>query len=739
MSLLDKIRVLRGGRRIEVPTVLQMEAAECGAAALDMVLAYYGLWVPLEEMRETCGVNRDGSKASNIVKAAMKKGCTARGCRWTAKKLKEKEYPLIIHWEFNHFVVLEGFDDRYAYINDPAAGHRKVPFEQFRTSYTGIALEIRPGAGFRKEGHPYRVVSAVAKKLAKDRWAMLFLILINLGLVFPGLATPVFHQVFLDDILSMKHGEDWMFNLCLAIVIAVLLLGAMTALKLLVLTRWQKKLTLADSSEFFLHVLRLPLAFFQQRFSAEVASRVSFNEAIAETLSGSAATAILDAGLGLFYLFLLYQYSPSLTVVGVLISLLNLVFFFWLRGRITDMNQSIQQDQGKEYGTAMNGLLMIETIKANGGEADFFAKWAGYRAKVLANSQARDLLSIWGIVLPVLLGGLNTAVIMTLGGFSIMDGLMTAGIFLAFQSLMGNFQTPFNNLVTLGTTLQTTEMQMKRLDDVRRYPVDSLNYPEAGSGPDSPGPKGTSVPPGRLSGELDLVDVSFGYSPVEPPLISGFHLHLEPGHWVAIVGGSGSGKSTLAKVVTGLYEEWSGEVRFDGVKRRELPRKTIVASLSSVDQDIFLITGTVRENISLFDSSLPRSDIVQAAKDAAIHDDILRLDGGYEALVSEGGVNFSGGQRQRLEIARALARNPSLLVLDEATSALDPVTEQNVLQNIRRRGCSCLIVAHRLSTIRDADEIIVLEKGKVVERGTHGEMMKADGPYRRLIEERSKV
>lgn len=740
MSFLDNFRSAGGAsRRVKVPTVLQMEAAECGAAALDMVLAHYGLWIPLEKMRQECGVNRDGSKASNIVKAAKRCRCTAKGYRWTVEKLKEKEFPLIIHWEFNHFVVLEGFDEGFAYINDPAAGHRKVPLENFRTSYTGITLEIRPGEGFRREGRPYSVVKAVAKKLATDRWAMIFLILINLGLVFPGLATPVFHQLFLDDILSMKHDEDWMFNLCLAMFVAILLLLAMTVLKLQVLTRWQRKLTLADSSAFFWHILRLPLSFFQQRFSAEVASRTAFNESIAETLSDSAATALLDAFLGLFYLLLLYQYSSVLTIVGVCISSVNLLVFFWLRRKITDMNQGIQQDQGKEYGTVMNGLMMIETIKANGGEADFFAKWAGYRAKVLAATQTRDLWSTFSIVLPVFLGGLNTALILTFGGFSIMDGMMTAGIFLAFQNLMGNFQTPFNRLVSLGTTLQTTEMQMKRLDDVRRSPIDSLNYPQEHQAPGA-SPASMEAPAGtvRLSGELDLVDVSFGYSPLEPPLLSGFNLHLEPGHWVAIVGGSGSGKSTLAKVVTGLYEEWSGEVRFDGIKRRDLPRKTIVASISSVDQDIFQISGTVRENISLFDSSISRSDVVQAAKDAAIHEDILCLDGGYEAPVSEGGVNFSGGQRQRLEIARALVTNPSLLVLDEATSALDPVTEHTVLQNIRRRGCSCLIVAHRLSTIRDADEIIVLERGKVVERGTHKEMMKNDGPYRRLIEERSK-
>jgi ABC-type bacteriocin/lantibiotic exporter with double-glycine peptidase domain len=419
----------------------------------------------------------------------------------------------------------------------------------------------------------------------------------------------------------------------------------------------------------------------------------------------------------------------SLTVIGVTFSLINLAVFLFLRKKITDMNQGIQQDQGKEYGTAMNGLMMIETIKANGGEADFFAKWAGYRAKVLAATQTRDLWSLTSIVLPVFFGGINTALIMTLGGFSIMDGVMTAGIFLAFQNLMGKFQEPVNNLVGLGNTLQTTEMQMKRLDDVRRYAIDSLNYPEDRQ----PAKAGEKPAKTRLTGELELVDVSFGYSPLEPPLLDNFSLHLEPGYWVAIVGGSGSGKSTLAKIVTGLYEEWSGEVRFDGIKRRDLSRQAIVSSLASVDQDIFQITGSVRENISLFDSSLGRADIMQAAKDACIHDVINSKPGAYDYMLTEGGVNLSGGQRQRLEIARALIMSPSILIMDEATSALDPIVEKQIIDNIKRRGCTCIIVAHRLSAIRDCDEIIVLDKGVVIERGTHEELYAMGGAYTGLV------
>ncbi len=730
MSFIDSIKKFFGisTKRVKVPTILQMEATECGAASLSMILSHYKLWLPLEKLRQECGVNRDGSKASCVIRAARNRGCDANGYRWNADRLKEVgAYPLIIHWEFNHFVVLEGIKGNTVYLNDPAMGRRTVKWDEFRTSYTGVALHIVPNENFKPEGERYNIFKAVAEKLARDKWAVLFILLLNLGMIIPGLASPVFSQIFLDDILSKKH-TDWMFNFCLAMTVSWVVCGVMTWLQAVILTRWQKKLTLADSSSFFWHLLRLPMQFFNQRFAGEVASRVKYNESIAGVLSGPAALAILNFLVAIFYLLLLLQYDVTLTLIGIFFSSIDIIVFFALRRHLTDLNMKIQQDAGKEYGTTMNGLMMIETIKANGNESDFFAKWAGYRAKVLKAGQDVAIWQMTATIIPTLLGGINGALIMTLGGFSIMEGALTAGMFTAFQSLMGSFQAPVNALLGLGSTLQSTEMQMQRLNDVRKYEIDDLNCRDE---------KISAEPVARLNGELELKDVDFGYSPLEKPLINKFSMHIEPGHWVAVVGASGSGKSTVSKVVTGIYEEWSGEVLFDGVKRRELPRSVIVNSISAVDQDVFQITGTIAQNLTLFDDSVRRSDIIQAAKDACIHEDILQLDKGYDSEVSEGGLNFSGGQRQRLEIARALANNPSLLVLDEATSALDPMTEQTVLENIRRRGCSCLIVAHRLSTIRDCDEIIVLDKGVVVERGTHREMMTHDGPYRRLIEERS--
>ena len=730
MDKRERIRQFFAGKeRVKVPTVLQMEATECGAASLAMILAYYGRWLPLELLRQECGVTRDGSNADNLLKAARRQGCVAKAFAGRSEVLRKKEFPLILFWEFNHFLVLEGFQGDTVFLNDPAMGRRTVPWDEFITSYTGVYMKITPDENFKPEGEPYSIVKTVAAKLREDKWALIFLMVLGLCMIIPGLAVPVMSQIFIDDVFSLKHA-DWIVKLLNAMFGTMILLGIMTAMRAAVLTYWQKKLTIADSSGFFWHVLRMPVTFFQQRYAADIASRIQFNESTAEVLSNQAATALLDLLVALFYLLLLFQYSVPLTLIGVSISVVDIFVFLYMRRRQTDLIMRIQQDASKAYGVLMSGLMMVESIKANGSEGDLFAKWAGYAAKASVATQEMKLWTMKVKLLPLLLGGLNSALIMTVGGFSIMEGIMTAGIYTAFNNLIAKFHEPVQKLLSLGNVLQNTEMQMRRLDDVRRYKTDSLNYPDEN--------QTVSFTGNRLSGELTLKDVSFGYSPLDPPLIEHFDLHLEPGRWAAVVGSSGSGKSTLAKLVAGLYEEWSGEILFDGVKRREIPRPVIVNSLATVDQDVFQISGTVRQNISMFDKSVPSTDIVQAAQDACIHDDIIQLQGGYDAEVSEGGLNFSGGQRQRLEIARALAFNPSLLILDEATSAIDPMTEQKCLENIRRRGCTCLIVAHRLSTIREADEIIVLERGKVAERGTHRELISHDGPYRRLIEERDR-
>lgn len=700
-----------------------MEAVECGAASLAMVLAYYGLWVPLEQLRQDCGIGRDGSKALNIVKAARNYHMKASGFRWKAESLRDKPWPVILHWEFNHFVVLEGIEGDKVYLNDPAAGHRTVDFKKFCYSYTGIALHMELGEGFKPGGKKYNIRRVLGQKLLADRKATLFISILSLCMVVPGLAIPAISETFLDDVITMRHA-DWSFNVLLALAFTGIMQAVLVGLRSWGLTRWQTKLTLQDSGRFLWHILHLPSSFFQQRHAGEIASRIVFNLSVADMLTRQAATAVIDTFIAVFYLVLLFQYSVVLTLIGLLFSALNIAVLFKMRSFIMEKSMLMMQENGMLQAITINGLQSIDTLKANGNEADFFAKWSGAQNKMMKESQKIQFISQSVSLLPEFLGGVNMALIMTIGGFQIMDGILSAGTFIAFKMLMGNFSEPVNKLLSLGQGLQRTEMMLKRLDDIYNYPKDDYLYSSAED----------TAQKDYFSGELRLENITFGYSKLSAPLLENFNLHLRPGRWVALVGGSGCGKSTVVRLVLGEQRPWEGRILFDGYERKQLHRNLLASGVAAVNQEIFLFSGSVRDNITLFDENITPKDVREAAIDAEIDETIMQLDGGYEAAVSEGGKNFSGGQRQRMELARALVHKPAMLVLDEATSALDPITEKRVLDNIRRRGCSCLIVAHRLSTIRDCDEIIVMDKGRIIQRGTHDELMAQPGLYRALVE-----
>ena len=727
-------------RRVHTPTVLQMEAVECGAAALAMVLAYYKRMVPLEELRAQCGVSRDGSKASNLLKAARQYGLVGKGYKKEPDELRRLPMPMIVHWNFNHFLVLEGFHKRRAYLNDPARGPTSVPEAEFDLAYTGVALVFERGPEFQSGGERRSLTGALRRRLTASHSALLYALLAGLALVVPGLVIPTFARVFIDDVL-VKGMSEWLRPLLVVMGIAAGGVAGLTWIQQQHLLRFETKLAIDTSGRFFWHVLKLPVDFFSQRYAGEIANRVGLNDKVARLLSGDVATTALNVLVIAFYAALMIQYDVLLTVLGVAMASLNVVALRYVSRRRVDLNQQLGQDRGKAMGTAMSGLQTIESLKASGAEADFFARWAGQQAKVMNADQKLQLQTQLLSAVPPLLLALSTALILGVGGSRVMEGVLTMGMLVTFQALMNSFITPVNRTVTLGATLQEVRGDMNRLDDVLRAVEDPNAETDVGAALDVTAyARVTSVDEGhvgsaraKLTGRLELCGVTFGYNRLDAPLIEGLDLTLRPGSRVALVGGSGCGKSTIAKLVCGLYEPWSGEILFDGAKRRHVPRDVMTRSFAAVDQEIFLFEGTVRDNVTLWDTTLGEADVVRAAEDAAIHDDLTARSQGYGAKTEEGGRNFSGGQRQRLEIARALAVNPTMLVLDEATSALDPATEQIIDDNLRRRGCTCLIVAHRLSTIRDCDEIVVLDRGRVVQRGTHDQLSAASGLYRDLI------
>jgi NHLM bacteriocin system ABC transporter peptidase/ATP-binding protein len=572
-------------------------------------------------------------------------------------------------------------------------------------------------------------MASLASRIANSKGSILYIIIASLFLVIPGLIIPSFMQIFIDKYLINSY-SGFVMPLLLIMGATLIINAVLVYLQQYYLLKLETKLALATSSKFLWHVFHLPIAFFTQRYSGEIGNRVSLNDKVAKLLSGNLANSVLNVIVVIFYALLMFSYDVSLTLIGIFMAVLNVVVLKYVSRARKDGNRRLSNETGKLLGTTTSGISMIETLKASGRENDFFANWVGYLAKVMNSQQELGWLTIRLNALPPLLTSLTTTLILGLGALRIMDGEMTLGALVAFTYLMGNFISPVNQLISVGTMLQETEADMGRIDDVMNYEIDDQFREENMVAT----PNEKEVVNNKLIGYFEMKDVTFGYNTTMPALIENFNLKLKPGSRVALVGGSGSGKSTVAKVASGLYMPWKGEVLFDNKPKRDIPRHIITESLAVIDQDVLIFNGTIKENISFWDSTISDKNIIQSARDAAIHDIIAVRKDAYDSTVMEGGGNFSGGQRQRLEIARALATNPSILIMDEATSALDPTAEKIVMDNIKKRGCTCLIVAHRLSTIMDCDEIIVMEYGKIVERGTHQELIKQHGVYAQLVE-----
>lgn len=722
----------------KVPVVMQMEATECGAASLAMVLAYFGRWLPLEQVRLDCGVGRDGSNAGNLLKAARTYGLKAQGYRCSLDGVKKMSFPLIVHWNFNHFVVLCGFKKEQAVLCDPGRGRVTVTMKEFDEAFTGIALTFEKSEAFTPGGRPRSILVFVRLRLHSALGPFLFVAAITFLIAVAGMAAPVFSRIFMDEILSGKNAA-WLTPFLAALGALFLFQTAVSLLQTVCLLKIRGKLAVSANSGFMWHVLRLPIEFFSQRYAGDIAQRQQSNEGIAETLIAHLAPMALNLAMLFFYFFVMLQYSPLLTVIGLFTAVLNLAVTQYVSGKRINLARAQMRDAGKLAATALSGIEMIETIKASGAENGFFERWSGLNASVNSAEVGFAKLGSTLGILPTLLTGLANMTVILLGAALIMKGRFTVGMLLAFQGFLSAFMSPVDALLTVGQKFQEMRTSMERVEDVMNYPAD-VEYDEESETEtkEADGQDHKEAAKGlpsfeKLRGRLELRDITFGYSRLAPPLIRDFSLTLPPGGTVALVGSSGCGKSTLAKLMSGLYQPWGGEIRYDGKLRSEIPRMVFTGSLAVVDQDVILFEDSITENIRIWDKSIEDFEIIMAARDAQIHEDIMSREGGYGVIVRENGKNFSGGQCQRLEIARVLAQDPTIVILDEATSALDARTEFEVIHSIRERGITCVIVAHRLSTIRDCDEIIVLEDGCVVERGTHEELYAKGGAYSRLI------
>lgn len=708
----------------KVPVVMQMEALECGAASLAMILAYYEKWIPLEQVRVDCGVSRDGSNARNVLRAARSYGLVAKGYRYEPEALrKEGKFPCIIHWNFNHFVVLDGFRGNKAVLNDPAKGTYTVPMKTFDESFTGICLLFEPGEDFWPGGKPQSMISYAKKRLVGAGAAIVFVTLTTIISSLLGVITPAFSRIFLDRLLTHEN-PDWLMPFTLAfagIGVVQLIVAWIQAVYSL---RISGKLAMVGNTTFMWKLLRMPMEFFSQRMAGDIQGRQQSNAMIAEQLVNTFAPLALEAIMMVFYLVVMLRYSVMLTLIGLLSVVANLLISSIISKKRINITRVQMRDAGKLAGTTVAGIEMIETIKASGAENGFFEKWAGYQASVNTNKvRFLRMNQILGLLPGLINSVCGTAVLVT-GVFLAMEGEFTVGMIMAFQGFLSSFVSPAMTLISAGQSLQEMRTDMERIEDVMKYPSDPVfeNNVEAEEGEYD-----------KLSGNIELKNVTFGYSRLAEPLIKDFSMTLKPGSRVAFVGPSGCGKSTLSKLISGLYQPWSGEILFDGKPMSQIDRGVFTGSLAVVDQDIILFEDTIANNIKMWDNSIEDFEMIMAARDAQLHEDIMQREGGYQYKLTEGGKDFSGGQRQRMEIARVLAQDPTVIILDEATSALDAKTEYDVVRSIKDRGITCIVVAHRLSTIRDCDEIIVLDHGNVVERGTHEELMKNGGAYTQLV------
>ena len=707
---------------VKVPIVMQLETLECGAACLSMILAYHGKWLPLESVRMDCGVSRDGSNAKNIVKAAQNYGLKAKAYKFEPEDLKKKNsFPCIIHWNFNHFVVLCGFKGNNAVINDPARGKVIVSESELDEAFTGVCLCFEPDADFEKGGRPRSVFSYAVRKMSKSKASAMLIIISSAIISILGIINLAMSRTFIDTFLAGNNK-----TLLMPFVIFLAVLGFLQiivfGIKEVSLHRIDGRFAAIGTCEFMWKILHMPIGFFSQRTSGDIQLRMKSNAEIAKNIVITIAPLALDALMMVLYLAIMLKYSVILTLVGIISVFLNLLLCGYVSEKRTNIMRVMLRDKSRLATSTVSGIEMIETIRVTGGENGFFERWSGDQAKV--NTEENNYVRIdYKIgILPELIYSLTEIIVFITGILFVIKGDFTPGLLLAFQGFLSAFMKPSKKILLAVSLLQELRCDIERVEDVMEYKQYGIYKDEVKTDKYN-----------KLSGNIELKNVTYGHSNLEKPFINDFSMTVKPGQKIAIVGMSGCGKSTIAKLISGLFEPWEGEILFDGKKISKIDRAVFTGSVAVVDQDIILFEDTIANNIKLWDNSIEDFEMIMAARDAQIHNDIMNRLGGYNYRICENAKDFSGGQKQCMEIARVLAQDPTIIILDEATSALDAKTEHDVVKAISDRGVTCVVIAHRLSTIRDCDMIIVMENGCIKEQGTHDELYAKGGLYSALI------